>query len=192
MINKLTSQFIISIKIFVLMVAITGIAYTSIVTLLGNILFQKKINGSLILKNQNIIGSKLIAQKFSSAKYFWVRPSACDYNTIPSSGSNLGATSKNLNLQINRRIKDYSIYYDTKIPLDMLSSSASGLDPDISPESAYYQIPRIAKARYFSDDQIKKLKLLIQNQIQKKTFDFIGEERINVLELNLLLDRIDL
>ncbi len=165
MINKLTSEFIISIKIFILMVIITGVLYTGIVILFGNLLFSKQAQGSLIVKDQQIIGSKLIAQKFSSDKYFWARPSASDYNAVPSSGSNLGPTSKDLKARP--------------------SSSASGLDPDISVDSAFYQLPRIAKARSLSSE---KLKGLIEEHIQERDFGFLGERRINVLELNLALE----
>lgn len=165
MMHKLTNEFITAIKVFILMLLITGLIYTAIVTLLGNILFPEQIKGSLLIKNQQIIGSKLIAQKFISDKYFWARASASDYNAIPSSGSNLGPTNKNLNSNI--------------------STSASGLDPDISPKSAFEQIPRIAKARSLNPDQLKQL--IIQN-IQKRDLGFLGEERVNVLELNLALE----
>ncbi len=171
MMNKLTSEFIISIKIFILMIVITGTLYTGMVTLFGNVLFPEQVQGSLIMKDQNIIGSKLIAQKFSSDKYFWPRPSASDYNAVPSSGSNLGPTSKDLK---------------------PTSSSASGLDPDISPESAFYQIPRIAKARSLNSEQAERLKKLITEYIQEKDFGFLGEARVNVLELNLILDETNL
>lgn len=171
MIHKLTSEFIISIKIFILMVIITGVLYAGIVTFLGNLLFPEQVQGSLIIKDQKIIGSKLIAQKFSSARYFGARPSASDYNAVPSSGSNLGPTSKDLK---------------------SISSSASGLDPDISPESAFNQVPRIAQTRSLSPKQTEKLKELITEHIQERDFGFLGEPRVNVLELNLALDETSL
>ncbi len=171
MMHKLTSEFITSIKIFILLVLITGVIYTGTVTLVGNLLFPEQINGSLIIKDQKIIGSKLIAQKFSSDKYFLARPSASDYNAVPSSGSNLGPTSKDLK---------------------SISSSASGLDPDISPGSAFNQVPRIAKARSLSSEQTERLNKLIREHIQARDLGFLGERRINVLELNLALDETNL
>ncbi len=185
--NKLTSEFVVSIKVFVLMLIITGVLYTGVVMLLGNLLFPEQVRGSLVIRDQKLIGSKLIAQNFSSEKYFWARASASDYNAVPSSGSNLGPTSKDFKSLIETRIKIFSNYSAAVVPADLLSSSASGLDPDISVDSASYQLPRIAKARLFNLEQVEELKGLIAKHVQKRDCGFLGEERINVLELNLAL-----
>jgi K+-transporting ATPase ATPase C chain len=196
MIRKLTSEFIISIKIFIVMLLITGAAYTAVVTWLGNALFQEQVQGSLLIKetitegvkDEKIVGSSLIAQKFSDDKYFWVRPSAVDYNALPSAGSNLGMTSKDLKSSIQEKTKMFKKYSNAEIPADLLSSSASGLDPEISPEAAFYQVSRIAEARMLDSKEIEDLKQLIRQNIKQRDYGFLGEKRINVLELNLALD----
>ena len=196
MIRKLTSEFIISIKIFIVMLLITGAAYTAAVTWLGNALLKEQVQGSLLIKetitegvkNEKIVGSSLIAQKFSDDKYFWIRPSATDYNALPSAGSNLGMTSKDLKSSVQEKTKMFEKYSSAEIPADLLSSSASGLDPEISPEAAFYQVSRIAEARMLDSKEIEDLKQLIRQNIKQRDYGFLGEKRINVLELNLALD----
>jgi potassium-transporting ATPase KdpC subunit len=177
-----------SIRILILMVLLTGIVYPFFITGIAQVFFREKANGSLIKKDGKVIGSKLIGRKFTSGKYFWGRPSASDYGTIPSAGSNLGYTSADLKKNIDERRKLFGNEKD--IPEDLLFSSASGIDPDISPEAARFQINRVAKERNFNDIQTAELKKLVEKSIKKRQFGILGEERINVLLLNIELDKI--
>ena len=146
------------------------------------------------MKDRKIIGSKLIAQKFDSSIYFWSRPSSIDYNPIPSCGSNLGPTSEKLRKQVaDRRVLfagTNSIADTMAIPKEMIFASASGLDPHISPKAALLQVDRIAKARNFNPDKKQKLINCINNLTEAPQLLCLGEERINVLVLNLELDKI--
>lgn len=178
-----------SFKLFVWLTFLTGIVYPVIVTLLAQFFMYDQANGSIIYKNEKAIGSRLIAQKFESNKYFWPRPSAVDYG-IPSGGSNLGPTSKKLKETIENRKILYSKAHQGNvydIPSDLLFASGSGLDPHISIDSAYYQIARVAKSRNL-DNQHDKLKKLIDHLAINPRFGFIGKSYVNVLTLNLALD----
>ena len=176
------------------MTVLTGIAYPLLITCLAQLGYPSKANGSLILRNGKIIGSELIGQKFDSSMYFWSRPSAINYNPVPSGASNWGPTSDTLKkLVAARRItfaKMNSIPDPLTIPEEMIFASASGLDPHISPEAALMQAKRIARARKFDYNQEQKLLQSIRNMTDKPQFSILGEERINVLNLNLELDRI--
>jgi K+-transporting ATPase ATPase C chain len=171
-----------------------GFIYTGIINVIAQIFFPAGANGSLIRENNNVIGSELIGQKFTSDKYFWSRPSAIDYDPMPSGASNLGPTSQLLQSESERRernfIKDNFLKDTTKVPDEMIFESASGVDPDISPESAYLQVDRILKARNFNILQRKKLLNLIADETVKPFLGFIGEARVNVLLLNIKLDKI--
>jgi K+-transporting ATPase ATPase C chain len=161
-----------------------------VITALGQIAFPNKANGSLVRKDGRIVGSSLLAQKFASEKYFWPRPSAVDYNPLPSGGSNQGMISALLDSTVKERRK-FLIEADPRsanVPPDLLFASGSGLDPHVSPEAALYQVDRIARARQLDNEQRKSLTNLVQNQIEQPMFGILGQPRVNVLELNLALD----
>ena len=177
------------------MTVITGVIYPFFMTGIAQLVFRGKANGSLVMKDGRIIGSELIGQKSDSSIYFWSRPSAIDYNPIPSGASNLGPTSDKLKKQIaDRRIlfaTKNSITDTSAIPKEMIFASGSGLDPDISGKAALLQVDRIVKARNFTDKQKADLIKIIGELTKKPQFMFLGEERINVLNLNLTLDKLD-
>jgi K+-transporting ATPase ATPase C chain len=188
------TQTIIALKLLLVMTVLTGFIYPFFMTGVAQLAFPAKANGSLIMKDGKIIGSELIGQKFDSSIYFWSRPSAIDYNPIPSGASNLGPTSVKLEKQVAERRRLFatnnSIADTITIPKEMLFASASGLDPDISPESAFLQLKRVAMARNLNETQIQKVEQLIKNKIHEPQFYLLGEPRINVFELNLALDSI--
>jgi potassium-transporting ATPase KdpC subunit len=187
------SQIIISLKFLLVMTLLTGIIYPFFMTGLAQLTFPGNANGSLILKDGKIIGSKLIGQKFDSTIYFWSRPSATDYNPIPSGASNLGPTSEKLRKQVEDRRKLFavsnSITDTASIPKEMIFASASGLDPHISRKAVLMQIDRVVKARNFSNDQKQKLMNCILKLTEPPQILFLGEERINVLALNIELNK---
>lgn len=189
------TQILISIKIFALFTVLCGIAYPLLITGIAQIAFPKKANGSLIVQGNKVVGSELIGQKFDSAVYFASRPSAIDYNPMPSGGSNLGQTSKKLLQQVTERkaqlIKFNELSDSEMIPSEMLYASASGLDPHISPKAALMQVERIVKARQLDSNQKQQLLNSITELTEAPQFSFFGEERINVLCLNLKLDQLD-
>lgn len=188
--------FAVSVKIFLLFTLLTGIIYPLLITGIAQIAFPSKANGSLIYKDNRLIGSKLIAQQSDSNIYFSSRPSAVLYNPLPSGASNLGMTNDKLKTMVNDRKKLFMMHNlidSTKtIPSEILFASASGLDPHISPQAAYLQLDRIAKARHFNAVQKQKLYAIIQQQIEKPWFFLLGELRVNVLLLNLKVDEMDL
>jgi potassium-transporting ATPase KdpC subunit len=191
-----------AIMMIVAMTVITGLAYPLAMTGLAQLFFPDQANGSLIEKDGKVIGSRLIGQSFTSDKYFHGRPSATtepdpkDPNkTIPapyaadnSTGSNLGPTNKAL---IDRVKADAGKLAKenpgTPIPVDLVTTSGSGLDPDITPAAALFQVPRVAKARHVDP---QRLRALVDEQTHGRVFDILGEDRVNVLELNLALDRL--
>jgi K+-transporting ATPase ATPase C chain len=188
------AQTIIALKFLLIMTVLTGVIYPFFITGVAQLAFPAKANGSLIMKDGKIIGSELIGQKFDSSIYFWSRPSAIDYNPIPSGASNLGPTSDNLKKQVAERRKLFaannSIADTSAIPKEMLFASASGLDPHISPEAALLQLKRVAMARNLNEKQKQKVQQLIKNKTEEPQFLLFGESRINVFELNLALDSI--
>ncbi len=165
-----------------------GIIYPLVVTLLAQVLFHDKANGQLVSRNSEVIGSRIIGQPFVSDKYFHSRPSAAGngYDAANSSGSNLGPTNQKL---IDRIKSDTAAAQaenpNTPVPMDLVTTSGSGLDPDITPAAALFQVPRIARVRGLSEDQVRAL---VQSRIQKRQFGILGEPRVNVLQLNLALD----
>jgi K+-transporting ATPase ATPase C chain len=187
-------QFIIALKFFLIMTVVTGIVYPLIMTGFAQLAFPYKANGSLITKDGKIIGSELIGQKFDSTLYFWSRPSAIDYNPIPSGASNYGPTSDTLRKLVKARSnlfrKMNSLADTTEIPVEMIFASASGLDPHISPEAARLQANRIVNNRKFEEAQREKVDSLIKKLTEYPQFHLLGQERINVLHLNLSLDKI--
>lgn len=179
-----------TLKLFLVLTFITGIVYPVLITFLGQVIFPKNANGSLIVMNGKIIGSELIGQKFNQDRYFQPRPSVTDYNPLPSGGSNLGPTSAILlDSVIARKIGlGEANPGNGVIPADLLYTSASGLDPDISPEAARYQIDRIARIRGLDNIDKTKLINIVEEQIKQPDLGIFGEQRINVLRLNLILD----
>lgn len=166
-----------------------GVGYPLAVTAVASVLFPHKASGSLILQNGQIIGSALLAQSFTSDKYFHPRPSAAGtgYDATASGGSNLAQSNAKLVQRIQADIDKLSAQNPGKpVPIDLVTTSGSGLDPDITPDSAYYQAPRVAKARGLSEDRVRAL---IQHNITGRQFGLLGEPRINVLALNQDLDR---
>ncbi|MFI5097631.1 MAG: potassium-transporting ATPase subunit KdpC [Candidatus Acidiferrales bacterium] len=165
-----------------------GLLYPLAVTGLSQLLFPKQANGSLIEKDGQILGSRLIGQGFTSEKYFHSRPSAAGagYDPTSSSGSNLGPTNQQL---VDRVKQDVAKLQQENpavaIPADMVTTSGSGLDPDISPAAVEFQVPRIARARGIS---VETLRPLLARHTQKRQWGILGEARVNVLELNLDLD----
>ncbi len=166
--------------------------YPLAVTLLAQALFPDKANGSLIVRSGKIVGSKLIGQAFSRPEYFHGRPSAAGdkgYDALNSGGSNLGPTSKKLadRLQgdIDAVIKENPAISKGAVPVDLVTASGSGLDPDISPESALLQVDRVAKARHADPEQIRQIVL---SGVENRYLGFLGEKHVNVLLLNLRLD----
>jgi len=176
------------------MTLLTGVFYPLILTGIAQVAFPQKANGSFIRKDGKILGSRLIGQKFDSNAYFWSRPSAIDYNPVPSGASNLGPTSKKLFSQANDRRNDFikgnNLQYTSSIPGEMLFASASGLDPHTSLDAVLLQVKRIAAVRHFNNSQEKKLNDLIRQNTEKRQYRILGEERINIVELNIGLDAI--
>ncbi len=170
---------------------LTGILYPSVITVLAQYFFPWQANGSMIQKNGMLQGSALIGQAFTDPRYFWGRPSATPtipYNAASSAGSNLGPTNPALINTIKMRIlalKQVDPTNTAPIPVELVTASGSGLDPDISPNTAYYQIPRIARQRHLPDAMIRQL---IDKTIIPRTFGLFGEPRIPVLQLNMQLD----
>jgi potassium-transporting ATPase KdpC subunit len=188
------TQLIISIKIFAVLTVLCGIAYPLFITGIAQVVFPEKANGSLISKGNKVIGSELIGQKFDSIIYFSSRPSAIDYNPMPSGGSNYGPTSSKLKQLVADRtaqwIKSNPTSDPEKIPSEMLLASASGLDPHISPKAALLQVDRIVKARNFDNSKKQQLLKSISELSEAPQFSIFGENRINVLALNLELDKL--
>lgn len=167
-----------------------GIGYPLVVTGLAAVFFPHQAAGSLILKNGQVIGSQLLAQSFTSDRYFHPRPSAAGigYDATASGGTNLAQSNAKLVQRIQSDIDKLQAQNPGKpVPIDMVTTSASGLDPDITPDNAYYQAPRIAGARGLTEDRVRSL---IAQHTAGRELGFLGEPRVNVLELNLALDEI--
>ncbi len=169
---------------------IFGIGYPLVMTGLAKVFFHHQADGSLILHDGQVIGSELLAQSFTSDKYFHPRPSAAGngYDPTASGGTNLAQSNKALVTRIQGDIDKLAAQNGGKpVPIDMVTTSASGLDPDITPDNAYYQIARVAQARGISPDRLRKL---IADHTAGRQLGFLGEPRVNVLELNLALDQL--
>jgi K+-transporting ATPase ATPase C chain len=179
-------------RMTLLLTVLTGLIYPGVVTGLCQLLFPKQANGSLISANGRVIGSELIGQNFTRPEYFQPRPSAAGtegYDPTASGGSNLGPTSQKLADRVKTSVAKFRAEnpsFSGPIPADLLTSSSSGLDPDLSPASAIAQAARIAAARGVGDDRIRQL---IDQVTQGRDLGFLGEPRVNVLRLNLTLDQ---
>jgi K+-transporting ATPase ATPase C chain len=174
---------------------LTGVIYPLLITGVAHVVFPEKANGSLIVINNKIVGSKLIGQQFDSKTYFTPRPSAISYNPLPSGGSNYGLTNTKLKKLVIERKKQFIDFNQldsiTVIPSEMLFASASGVDPHISQKSALLQVDRVVKARNFNTIQKQSLVQNIKNLTETPQFLIFGEERVNVLFLNLELNKLD-
>ena len=184
-------QSIIAIKITILFAVLTGLLYPLAVTGLAQMIFPHQANGSLIVKDGKPVGSVLIGQSFTDPKYFWGRPSATTpnaYNASASSGSNLGPTNPALTDAVKQRIAALRVAdpgNTAPVPVDLVTASGSGLDPEISPAAAQYQLARVAKARGLSTSQVQSL---VNEYTSGRQLGVFGEPRVNVLQLNLALD----
>jgi K+-transporting ATPase ATPase C chain len=178
-----------SIRFTLITAVLLGLGYPLLLTALAGLIFPHQAAGSLIkLKDGTVIGSELIAQSFTSDKYFHPRPSAAGngYDATSSGGSNLAQSNAKLVQRIQGDIDKAAQENPGKpVPIDMVTTSGSGLDPDITPDNAYFQAPRVAKARGLSQDAVRKL---IDQHITARQLGFLGEPRVNVLDLNLDLD----
>jgi K+-transporting ATPase ATPase C chain len=188
----MVKQWINGLMLLVVLTLLTGVVYPLTMTALAQVAFPKQANGSLIERDGKVVGSALLGQNFSQPEYFQGRPSAAGsdgYDATSSSGTNLGPTSAKLMDAIQSKLADVrsqnNLPDDAVIPADLVTSSASGLDPDISLAGAYIQINRVAEARNLSSDQVQKL---VDSQAQLPQLGFLGEKRVNVLQLNLALD----
>ncbi|OSJ08535.1 potassium-transporting ATPase subunit C [Bradyrhizobium canariense] len=190
-----------AIVLLLVLTAITGLAYPLAMTAIAGAIFPAQAQGSLIERDGKVVGSALIGQEFKDDKYFHGRPSAtvapnpndstktvpAPYNAANSGGSNLGPTSKALADRLQEDVdKLRGENPNAAVPVDLVTTSASGLDPDISPEAAQFQVPRVAKARNVPEDQVKQL---VASNTKGRLLGLIGEPRVNVLTLNLALDR---
>jgi K+-transporting ATPase ATPase C chain len=178
-----------AVALLVLITLLTGVVYPVAVWAIGQVAFHQQANGSLIVVDGKTVGSSLIGQAFSDPKYFWSRPSAAGkngYDANGSAGSNLGPTSKDL---IDRITADVDRLRTANgggpVPIDLVTTSASGLDPDISPAAAEYQVARVAKARGMSEADVRAA---VARHTEEPLFGFLGKPAVNVLELNLDLD----
>jgi K+-transporting ATPase ATPase C chain len=182
-----------AVSLLALMTVLLGIVYPLVITGVAKVAFSRQAEGSLIYQNGKLIGSTLIGQSFSDPKYFWGRPSATSpqpYNGLASSGSNLGPLNPALLDAVKANVKalhDADPDNRQPVPVDLVTASASGLDPEISPAGAHYQAARVARARNLPLAQVEAL---IGAHEQGRLFGLIGERRVNVLNLNLALDRL--
>jgi len=178
--------------LLVVLTVVTGVIYPVIVTVVAQVVFPHQANGSLIVKDGKVVGSSLIGQPFDDPKYFWGRPSATSpfsYNAASSSGSNLSPTNPALVKSVQERVDALRAAdpgNTAPVPVDLVTASGSGLDPHISPAAALYQVNRVAKARKLDPAVVREL---VERNTEGRQLGFLGEPRVNVLALNLALDR---
>ena len=174
-----------------LLTVLTGVVYPAVVTVIAQVIFPAQAAGSLVVKDGKVIGSTLIGQPFDDPKYFWSRLSATSpspYNGSSSSGSNLGPLSDGLHDAVQGRVtalRDADPNQTGPIPVDLVTASGSGLDPHISPAAAYYQVGRVARVRGLEQARVQTL---VDRYVERRQFGFLGEPRVNILQLNLALD----
>ncbi len=183
-----------AVMILALMTLLTGVIYPLVVTAAAQVLFPAQANGSLVTINDTVVGSSLIGQNWNDdPRYFWSRPSAVNYNPLPSSGSNLAPTSATLQEAVNTRATAFTTANSMTtalelVPTDMLFASGSGLDPHISPETARLQVRRVAANRGIEQDILIDL---VNSMVEMPQLGLLGQERVNVLLLNLVLDALE-
>lgn len=170
-----------ALRLFLLLTLLTGVAYPLAVTAVTRLVFPNQTGGNLVYHEGKAVGSALLAQKFESTLYFWPRPSAGDYATVPSGASNLGPTSEAL----KKAIADRRAKFGADAPMDMLTASGSGLDPHLSPQAAAWQVARVAAARGLDAERVAAL---VAEVTEPPQWGIFGEPRVNVLALNLRLD----
>ncbi len=192
MFKELVKQTKLSFLFVVVFTLLVGLIYPAVVTLFGQILFPRQASGSLIVVNGKTMGSELIGQPFDDVKYFWSRPSATSpqaYNAASSGGSNSGPTNPDFINMVKGRVdalkKAHPDMADRPVPMDLVTASGSGLDPQISPAAAEYQVTRVAKTRGLD---VAKVRELVAANTQDRFLGFIGDPGVNVLKLNLALD----
>jgi K+-transporting ATPase ATPase C chain len=189
-----------AIILLVALTLITGLVYPLAMTGLAQVLFPSQANGSMIMRDGKVVGSVLIGQQFTDDKYFHGRPSATNtpdpndatktvdapYNAANSGGSNLGPTNKALIERVKGDVEKLKVENPgAGVPIDLVTTTGGGLDPHISPEAAFFQVPRVAKARNMPEDRVRQL---VDQHIEGRTFGLLGEPRVNVLALNMALD----
>ncbi|HET8937155.1 MAG TPA: potassium-transporting ATPase subunit KdpC [Polyangiales bacterium] len=186
------SQLRVATVLLALFTLITGVVYPVAMTALAQAVFPAQSNGSVVYRDQKLVGSALIGQRFESPQYFWGRPSATSpfaYNAGASSGSNLGPSHPALAAAVRERVHALRASDPTRasqpVPVDLVTASGSGLDPHISPAAALYQTARVSRARGLPEERVRAL---VYSCIEPRTLGFLGEPRVNVLRLNLLLD----
>jgi K+-transporting ATPase ATPase C chain len=181
-----------SIMLTIVFTVMTGVIYPLVITGISQVAFHDQANGSLLMRDGKVVGSELLAQQFTGDKYFWPRPSAGSYATVPSGASNLGPTSQALQSNVTANATAFrtgnKLAADAPVPADMVFTSASGLDPHISPEAARLQVARVAAARSMGMDPVKTL---VEKFVESPQWGIFGEARVNVLRLNLALDELD-
>ena len=187
----MSRQWMPALRMTLVLTVLTGFLYPFLVTGIAKALFPRQAAGSLVLREGRVLGSELIGQKFTRPEYFHGRPSAAGegYDAANSGGSNLGPTNQKLFDRVRSDIASFRTEnpgVDGPLPADLVTASASGLDPDISPASAFAQVPRVAAARGVS---VSRIRALVETHIERRQLGFLGEPRVNVLLLNLELDR---
>ena len=185
---QLTKHLVTAILMTIVTTVLLGVVYPLVITGLAQLLFPDQANGQLVERSGEIVGSRLIGQGFSDAGYFHSRPSATDppYDGANSGGSNLGPTNAKLITAVSTRVAAARAENPgVPVPVDLVTTSASGLDPHVSPAAALFQVPRVARERGAAADAVQAL---VESHIEGRTFGVLGEPRVNVLELNLALD----
>lgn len=188
--SSVAGQIRASLGLTVVALGLCGFVYSAVATGLGQVLFPYQANGSMIIESNQVLGSVLVAQPFTQVQYFQPRPSAYKYDPMAMAGSNMAVTNPDLKKAIDERLNKISAQEQiekSKIPADLVTASGSGIDPEISVESAMIQVKRIANARHIFEQEVIKL---VQEHTVQPTFGILGQARVNVLELNLALDRV--